>query len=128
MREVIVKISGYIDDIPSFKRGWGCGYVYIPKEHPILVNLYSQEFINYSYLQPENCEEEITFSMWDSSMDYYIIGFDTSHYYNDSSHDEEYVMNQTIKIKEIVDSYTFEDGFNDAINIIKKLKDENRER
>jgi hypothetical protein len=55
MRETFVKTSGYSEDFKSAtKSGWGCGYVYIPKEHPILVNVaIATDY--HDYLQPNDC-------------------------------------------------------------------------
>jgi hypothetical protein len=122
MRETFIKTVGYSDDfIKATKSGWGCGYVYIPSEHPILVQLIN-EHRDYFYLQPNNCEQEITLSQWDGEKDYYVIGFDTAHSYNNSTHDEAYVIAETEKIKALVDAYTIEDAHKEAINCIANLR------
>ena len=123
MRETFIKTVGYSEDfLSSIKRGWGCGYVYIPSEHPILVKLYTEEYQGWNYLQPNNCEQEITLSQWDGDKDYYVIGFDTGHYYNNSTHDEAYVIAETEKIKALVDAYTIEDAHKEAIDCISNLR------
>lgn len=122
MRETFIKTVGYSEDfLSSIKKGWGCGYVYIPSEHPILVKLITEQD-NYFYLQPSNCEQEITLSQWDGDKDYYVIGFDTAHSYNNSTHDEAYVIAETEKIKALVDAYTIEDAHKEAINCIANLR------
>lgn len=123
MRETFIKTVDYSDEfMNSAKSGWGCGYVYIPSEHPILVKLYTEEYQGWNYLQPDNCEQEITYSEWDGEEDYYIIGFDTAHYYNNSSHDEAYVIAETEKIKVLVDAYTQEHANQEAIDCIESLR------
>lgn len=123
MRETFIKTVEYSDEfMNSAKSGWGCGYVYIPKEHPILVKLYTEEYKGWHYLQPDKCEQEITLSQWDGEQDYYVIGFDTAHSYNNSTHDEAYVISETEKIKALIDAYTLEDAHSEAIDCISKLK------
>ena len=103
------------------KSGWGCGYVHIPKEHPILVKLLLNQD-GYYYLQPEDCEQEITWSNWDKDNDYYVIGFDTGHIHNNPSHDKEYVTQETKKIKTLVDSYTKEHAKKEVEDYFTVLK------
>jgi hypothetical protein len=124
MRETFVKTSGYSEDFKSSTgSGWGCGYVYIPKEHPILVNVAIATDYCY-YLQPNDCPEEITYSAWDVDFDYYVIGFDTAHSYNNpTEHDEQYVISQTNKIKELVDAFTAEQARELAIKEIQRRHD-----
>ena len=99
-----ISTIAYEDDFKSHIRtiGWGCGYVHIPKDHPILVEL-EEGWGN--YLQPKDCPEEITYTRWDEKSEYLVIGFDTAHSYNNSSHDEEYVTAQANAIKALVDAY-----------------------
>ena len=104
--ETFIDTMAYDDDYKtSCKTGWGCGYVHIPKDHPILVEL-EEGWGN--YLQPKDCPEEITFTQWDKDKEYLIIGFDTAHSYNNDSHDEAYVTEQANAIKLLVDAYTLE--------------------
>ena len=101
------------------RNGWGCGYVHIPKDHPILVQL--EEGWG-KYLQPDNCPEEITFTGWDKDKEHLIIGFDTAHSYNNDSHDEAYIKEQANIIKDLVDAYTADDArryANDQIELVK---------
>lgn len=101
--ETFISTMAYDDDFKTLcKTGWGCGYVHIPKDHPILVEL-EEGWGN--YLQPNGCPEEITYTLWDEKSEYLVIGFDTAHSYNNSSHDEEYVTAQANAIKALVDSY-----------------------
>jgi len=124
MRETIIKTVPNTEDfIKATGSGWGCGYVYIPNEHPILVKLITETNQQWNYcLQPKDCEQEITYSAWNKEQDYYVIGFDTAHSYNNSSHDENYVTSEAQKIKAFVDAYTLQDAHNEAINCIEKLR------
>jgi hypothetical protein len=90
--------------------GWGCGYVIIPTGHPILIKLLDDDG-QYFYLQPEEFDQEITLS---NKVDdnFYKIGFDTAHIYNNASHDEAWVTKKAEELKEIVDAYTLEDANN----------------
>lgn len=95
--------------------GWGCGYVHIPKDHPILVKLITDKEDGWGmYLQPEGAEQEITYSSWEEGGEFYKIGFDTAHSYNDASNDRFWVIEETKKIKALVDAYTLEDAIRDA--------------
>lgn len=107
--KTFISTTAYDEDFKSYIRtiGWGCGYVHIPKDHPILVKLIDNE--NWGdYLSPDGCPQEITLSQWDKDKDYYIIGFDTARSYNNDSHDEAYVTEQANVIKSLVDVYTTE--------------------
>ncbi len=110
--ETYISTIAYEEDFKTIaKTGWGCGYVHIPKDHPILVELLGEENMGYyNYLQPKHCPEEITFTQWDKEKEYLIIGFDTAHTYNNDSHDEAYVTSQANTIKSLVDSYTSYDA------------------
>lgn len=109
----------YDDDfVSSCKTGWGCGYVHIPKDHPILVEL-EEGWGN--YLSPKDCPEEITFTQWDKEKEYLVIGFDTAHSYNNDSHDEAYVTAQANAIKLLVDAYTSEQAKRFAMDEIGKV-------
>jgi hypothetical protein len=117
--ETYISTIAYEDDFKSScKTGWGCGYVHIPKDHPILVEL-EEGWGN--YLQPKDCPEEITFSQWDKEKDYFVIGFDTAHSYNNDSHDEAYVTEQANAIKSLVDVYTSEQAKRFAMDEIGKV-------
>jgi hypothetical protein len=107
--ETYISTIAYDDDFKSScKTGWGCGYVHIPKDHPILVEL-EEGWGN--YLSPKDCPEEITFSQWDKDNEYYVIGFDTAHSYNHNiTHNEIYVTAQANAIKSLVDHYTYYDA------------------
>lgn len=107
MKTFISKMAYEEDFKSNCKTGWGCGYVHIPKDHPILVEL--EEGWGH-YLQPVNCPEEITFTEWDKEKEYLVIGFDTAHSWNNDSHDEEYVTQQANDIKLLVDAYTADDA------------------
>ena len=105
-----INTKAYDDEFKARIRtcGWGCGYVHISKDHPILVQL-EEGFGN--YLTPQGSPEEITYSEWDKDHEYYVIGFDTAHSYNDSNiHDEIYVTGQANAIKSLVDEFTAYDA------------------
>ena len=108
--ETFISTKAYENEFKSHIKsiGWGCGYVHIPKDHPILVQL-DEGWGN--YLQPDGCPEEITYSEWDKDKEYFVIGFDTAHSYNDSFiHNEIYVTAQANAIKALVDQYTAYDA------------------
>tara|TARA_R110000782_G_scaffold179542_2_gene270237 strand:- start:1635 stop:2045 length:411 start_codon:yes stop_codon:yes gene_type:complete len=100
--------------------GWGCGYVIIPKNHPILIkrliNIY--DGCNF-YLQPDGFSDEITYceEQQDSDNKYtgdFKIGFDTAHSWNNSSHDEAWVLEKTEELKICVNNYTEADAKSEA--------------
>jgi len=108
--ETFISTMGYDEKFKSDNNtGWGCGYVLIPKDHPILVKLVDNDDWG-NYLQPDNCPEEITYSNWESDGEHFRIGFDTAHSYNNSSHDEQYVTDRANEIKALVDAYTEQDA------------------
>ena len=120
--KTFIRIVGYSEIFKSqCKVGWGCGYVHIPKDHPFLVQLLDNE--GYFYLQPEDCPEEITLSEWDDDQEYYIIGFDTAHSWNDSRQDEQYVTAQAYKIKALIDAYTTTNAYEYAIKAIERTRE-----
>lgn len=120
--ETYISTNAYAKDFKTInKTGWGCGYVHIPKDHPILVQLVT-DYGWGNYLSPKDCPEEITFSSWDKDNEYFIIGFDTAHIHNNDSHDEAYVTSQANLIKEIVDTYTADYADNYARNAIDEVK------
>lgn len=90
--------------------GWGCGYVMIPegsKVHELFVKEQKEErerddFAFKYYPQDMwKCGEECTYfeTAEVGGVKYCVAGFDTSHLHNDSSHDFNYVLSQTMKIK-----------------------------
>ena len=116
-----ISTIAYEEEFKTIGRtGWGCGYVHIPKDHPILVKTLVSDGWG-DYLQPDGCPEEITFSQWDKEQEYFIIGFDTAHSYNNDSHDEAYVTEQANAIKLLVDAYTPEQAKKFAMDEIGKV-------
>jgi len=106
--ETYISTMAYDDNFKSSRKtGWGCGYVHIPKDHPILVEL-EEGWGN--YLSPKDCIEEITFTQWDKEKDYLVIGFDTAHSHNNDTHGMQYVTDRANEIKALVDAYTAEDA------------------
>jgi hypothetical protein len=119
--KTFISTVAYAEDFKTVgKTGWGCGYVHIPKDHPILVKLIDNEGWG-KYLQPDNCPEEITFTGWDKDKEHLIIGFDTAHGYNNDSHDEAYVTQQANAIKLLIDAYTAEDAKKFAMDEISRV-------
>jgi len=108
--KTFISTVAYAEDFKTIGRtGWGCGYVHIPKDHPILVKTLASDGWG-DYLQPDDCPQEITFSSWTDDKEHFIIGFDTAHSYNNDSHDEAYVTEQANAIKLLVDAYTADDA------------------
>jgi hypothetical protein len=119
--KTFISTVAYAEDFKTGnKTGWGCGYVHIPKDHPILVETLVSDGWG-DYLQPKDCPEEITLSRWDKENEYYMIGFDTAHSYNNDSHDEAYVTQQANAIKLLVDAYTAEDAKKFAMDEIGRV-------
>lgn len=88
-----------------FPRGWGNGYVLIPNGHPFLVRLELYPEADYDVFQ--GCfNQEITFGEWNEHNTFYKLGFDTQHSWHNSSYDEAYVLEETQKMKSVVDSFT----------------------
>lgn len=111
--ETIMYLIGYNSDFKEHcKSGWGCGYLMIPINHPIIKEweiqkLNDEENWGYDYLQIGSFDEEITYTQYteQNSINYVVIGFDTAHSYNNPEiNDFNYVFNQTIKLKSIVDA------------------------
>lgn len=98
----IIYLVGY-NNQPAIKRGWGCGYVMIPKNHPFITYL---EQSDDQWITHPSFEQEITYhkNKTVNGIDYLVIGFDTSHSYNDETHDFDYVFNETIKLQNAIDS------------------------
>jgi hypothetical protein len=116
-----ISTIAYEEEFKTIGRtGWGCGYVHIPKDHPILVKTLVSDGWG-DFLQPDGCPEEITLSQWDKEQEYFIIGFDTAHSYNNDSHDEAYVTEQANAIKLLVDAYTSEQAKKFAMDEIGKV-------
>ena len=108
--KTFISTHKYSEDFKTkCKTGWGCGYVHIPKDHPIIVETLVDDGWG-NYLSPKDCPEEITFTGWDKDKEYLMIGFDTAHGYNNDSHDEAYIIQQANIIKDLVDAYTAEDA------------------
>lgn len=105
--------------IKTCNPGWGCGYVAIPTDHPLVItnferiatenelkdNAPEEEYIYVNnYLEIPNIEQEITYTEAKqiNGKDYIIVGFDTAHIYNSSEHNMEYVLSETKKILDII--------------------------
>lgn len=102
--EIIAYSEKFIKETNS---GFGCGYVHIPKNHPILVKLLINENDSYYNLQIDDFSEELTFSKWDANQDFYIVGFDTAHSWNNIENSGKlFVENKTNELKKIIDEYS----------------------
>lgn len=105
----------------SIGRGWGCGYVIIPKEHPFMVKLLLNEETPF-YPQIKNFTEEITFAEWENE-NYFTIGFDTSHGWNNKENSSKsFVIEKTNSLKNCIDSYTMEDAKEEVRNHLENIK------
>ena len=102
-------------------RGWGCGYVFIPLNHPFLVKrLLSND--TYFYPQVEGFSEEITFVK--NEGDYLQIGFDTSHSWNTPENSSKsFVIEKTEELKKCIESYTLTDAKKEVKNHFNELKE-----
>lgn len=100
------KLSSYIKENPIIGKGWGCGYIVIPENHPAykLAQLEKSQDNEYYYFQVKKSNQEITFCEFEN--DYLTIGFDTAHSWNNSSHDKNYVEKETELLKLAVDNIT----------------------
>lgn len=103
------------------RSGWGCGYIAIPENHPVIVNYLKRiseeqaakdsasddEYIWVDdYIRINGMEQETTYTIEQviNGNKYYVLGFDTAHSYNDVSNDFNWVFNETIKILNLVNS------------------------
>ena len=94
----------------SCNTGWGCGYVTIPKGHPILI----RRLIESNYLYVTGFSYEITYCQNDEEGNL-VIGFDTAHSWNNiTNSDEQYVIKTTLELKALIDAYTFDDAKKEA--------------
>lgn len=82
--------------------GWGCGYVAISEDHPYFKQNYDG---NNDYFQIGG-DQEVTYDKTReiNGKKYWILGFDTAQSYNDKRHDFDYVFNEAMKWKQIVDA------------------------
>lgn len=77
----------YLKELSSFERGWGNGYVMLPKSHI----WYGKDYDDI----PINVHGGLTYGEKNDS-DYWVIGFDTAHAGdNDKEQDIEYVLSMT---------------------------------
>ena len=84
----------------STSSGWGCGYVMIPADSRVS-KMIDGEMSEDDYCPMWEHGLECTYFK-DNEVDgvkYRVVGFDTAHSHNDSSHDFNYVLSQTMKIK-----------------------------
>lgn len=96
--------------IKNCQTGWGCGYVAIPTKSNLVKNHFQQiekdqsetDYYVSDYLQIG--EQEITYTRSETinGVEYLVIGFDTAHIYNNSSHNFQYVFTETAKLLEAV--------------------------
>ena len=99
--------------------GWGCGYVMIPKTHPLVINWYANKakatedrdddssWYDDKYLTPPDANQEITYTEEETvnGIEYIVIGFDTAHGWNRPEHNFNWVFNETIELQNAIDKY-----------------------
>lgn len=93
-----------------FERGWGNGYVLIPEGHPLYGNrdYYADCFnsldvhggITYSEKDVPSKKAEFITDKPDPGCEYWVLGFDTAHYRDNTSMDKEWVARETLRFKE----------------------------
>lgn len=125
--QTIMYFVGYDQHFQKLaKTGWGCGYLMIPTNHPVVIHwqtmaarrkaeydaLTSEEqdeiyFYDDRYLSAMGGHQEITYTepKTVNGIDYIVIGWDTAHSFNGPEHDFNYVFNETVEIKKIVDDF-----------------------
>ena len=108
MKEVKGSTVGYGDRLQGVKKGWGCGYVTIPKGHPALARLLDADD-SFFYYEVDNFTEQITFSATQKDGSY-KIGFDTAHSWNDERQDELWVTEKVSELKASIEAYTIDDA------------------
>ena len=88
------------DPYGSMSQGWGCGYVLLKKDHP----LFGKDY----YQVEANTNQELTCCYKDTyaGETVWVMGWDTSHFYNNSSHDQSYVQKETEQLAVILYSAT----------------------
>lgn len=100
--------------------GWGCGYVCLPIEHPKAVlhferladdnkKLAEAKEDEYIYVNPYfeiagGLNQEVTLTETEEidGDKYLVIGFDTAHSWNDSTHNFNYVFRETREMLNII--------------------------
>ncbi len=115
--ETIMYLVGYGEYLKNVEKGWGCGYVMIPINHPIVLkwnadraeeekNSDPEEFYPDKYMSFLS-SEEITYTEYKtvSGVEYVVVGFDTAHSWNHKGHDFDYVFQRTTILKAEIDNY-----------------------
>lgn len=103
-------------------RGWGCGYVLIPKGHPYRVVEKLNEDV-YFYPQIEGFSEEITYSEV-NELGELKIGFDTAHSYcNAETHNETFVRTKTYELKTLIENFTKDDAQLFALEYVTRAEE-----
>jgi hypothetical protein len=85
---------GALADLTS-RHGWGNGYILIKKENPHYEKALKQAK-PYGYYSIEGQEQETTFTEKTKDGNI-VVGFDTCHMYNNSSHNKQWVIEQTLQ-------------------------------
>ena len=91
---------------PGNDRGWGNGYVFLDSTHPF----YGRPYEEIEVVAPGG----ITYSEWSDNVGgissglekgkWWVLGFDTAHSYNNSSHNKQWVYEATLDL--LIDLYT----------------------
>jgi len=94
----------------SDTQGWGNGYVFIDNSHPLYGVPYDEIHLT-DYGAPPG---GITYAEWSNNLGendwdlksgkYWVLGFDTAHSFNNSSHNKQWVYDNTINF--LIDVYT----------------------
>lgn len=105
----------------NYETGWGCGYVMIPTSYSIIKRwqedctradidadmesdiLGIEHYLSKRYFQIG--DEEITYTEYKTvnGQEYVVIGFDTAHSYNGPHNDFDWVLNETLKLQQLVE-------------------------
>jgi hypothetical protein len=94
---------------PSDTHGWGNGYVFLDETHPVYGLPYGDIHLTDIGAVPGG----ITYSQWSNELGeqefdlksgkYWVVGFDTVHSFNNSSHNKQWVYNHTLNF--LIDLY-----------------------
>ncbi len=118
MEKLILKqnemVTAYVipyQENSSYPQGWGCGYIQLSKNHPFAKKIDIDKLQDqYGNMYPQlwgfngaDFHEETTY--FSDKGDCYVLGFDTSHSYNNATHDYEYVAHKAMDMFKIVSDF-----------------------
>jgi len=94
IKEDKIAYSNIIND-----KGWGCGYVLLPHDHPYHGKFYDNI--------PVEVHGGLTYS--EKEGEYWMVGFDTAHYMDNKFNcSKEMVLNETIKLRDQLERVYYE--------------------